>query len=197
MEKCITIGREFGSGGRELGLRLASELHIPFYDKELISLAAEKGTLSPVILEEYEERVFRPAYFSYRPALIGYYQQPISDKIFLEQFHIIKELAEQGPCVIVGRCADYALKDKAVNVFVHADMASRIKRKLEMDIGVPEDKMERHINRVDRKRKSYYRHYTDQIWGMAKNYDLTVDTTDIGVEGAVKVVLAYLNLEDK
>lgn len=109
MKKVITISREFGSGGREVGLRIAKELYIPFYDKELVHLAAEKGGVAPKIIEAYEESVVRGRLFTPRPALFGFYGQSLPDQIYLKQFHLILELANQGPCVIVGRCTDYIL----------------------------------------------------------------------------------------
>lgn len=192
MDKIITIGREFGSGGREIGLKVANLLKVPFYDKELISVAAEQGELSPEFLNEFEESVVRAPLFSPRTGLFSIYQQSMTDKIFLAQFHIIKSLAQQGPCVIVGRCADYVLKKQAVNIFVHADISARVQRKLSLDIGVPENKMEQHILATDKKRQQYYQHYTDQVWGDARNYQLCIDTTDVGVDGGVDLALCYL-----
>lgn len=192
MKKAITIGREFGSGGRETGLKVAEALKIPFYDKELISLAAERGELAPAVVEEYEETVVHAGYCFPRPALFASYSQPITDKIFIDQYHAIQELAKQGPCVIVGRCSDYVLKDDAINVFIHANMASRMKRKLALNIGVAEKDMENHIRSIDKKRSKYYHHHTDKIWGMAQNYHLCIDTSCIGVSGAVEMILHYL-----
>lgn len=192
MSHIITISREFGSGGREVGLKLADALQIPFYDKEIISLAAEQGTLSPAILEEYEETVSHPAFFSPRPGLFTIYQQSLTDKIYLEQRRVIQTLAEQGSCVIVGRCADAILKGKSVNVFIHADLSARVQRKLSLNIGVPPEQMERHIKSVDKKRKDYCRHYTDQAWGAAQNYHLCVNTTMLSTEAAAEVILCYL-----
>lgn len=192
MSHIITISREFGSGGREVGLRLADALHIPFYDKEIIFLAAEQGNLSPAILEEYEETVSHPAFFNPRPGLFTIYQQSLTDKIYLEQRRVIQNLAEKGPCVIVGRCADAILNGKSVNVFIHADLSVRVERKLSLDIGVPKEEMERHIQSVDKKRKEYCRHYTDRIWGAAQNYHLCVSTSELSTEAAAEVILCCL-----
>lgn len=192
MSYIITIGREFGSGGREIGLRVAEALHIPFYDKEIITLIAEKGELAHDVLEKYEESVMHTGFLSPRPALFTSYTQPLSDKIFMQQYKAIQELAEQGACVIVGRCADYVLNGKSINVFVHADMPARIQRKRVLNIDVPEKDMEKHIRNVDKKRRNYYYHYTDRTWGMSQNYDLCIDTTKIGIKGGVEMILHYL-----
>lgn len=194
MNKVITIGREFGSGGREIGLRLAEKLNIPFYDKEIISLTAQDGGFSPDFVASYEES-YTP-YFNPSITLgsvFAVYEQPISDKIFLAQTHVIKSLAASGPCVIVGRCADYILRDTAIKVFVYANMEDRIKRKLAMDIGVPEQNMRKHILSVDKKRLKYYQYYTDATWGALSNYHLCVNTSGVGIQGAVLVVLCYLS----
>ena len=191
MEKVITIGREFGSGGREIGLKVAETLQIPFYDKELISMAAEQGELAPTVVEHYEETVMHTGFYLARPALFNIYSQPITDKIFIDQYHAIQKLAKQGVCVIVGRCSDYVLKDAAINVFVYAEMGTRIRRKLALDIGIAERDMEKHIRTVDKKRSEYYRCYTEQLWGKAQNYHLCVDTSAIGVAGAVEMILQY------
>lgn len=196
MSSIVTIGREFGSGGREVGLKVASALNIPFYDKEIIALIAEKGEISRDVLETYEENVSRTSFYMpyARNALFLSYSQPLTDKIFIQQYQAIQELAKQGPCVIVGRCADYALKDKSVNVFIHADMSCRIRRKLALNIGVAEKNMEKHIRSIDKKRKEYYSHYTDQLWGLAQNYNLCVDTSVVGTDGGADIILKFLKL---
>lgn len=193
MNKIITIGRQFGSGGREVGLRLAQELGIPFYDKELVSLAAQQGELSPGILEQYEESTSIPLSLYASSGIYAMYQQPITEQIYCAQYNIIKELASKGPCVIVGRCADYILKGQTVNVFVHADLPTRIQRKVEMGIGVPPEKMKAHILATDKKRKHYYQHYTSQDWGRMENYDLCLNTSLVGIEGSVATILSYLS----
>jgi cytidylate kinase len=191
MKRIITVSREFGSGGREVGLQLAQALHIPFYDKELIALAAKAGGLSPAILEQYEEAALKTNFITARPALFALYQQPITDKIFVAQCHVIRKLAEQGPCVIVGRCADYVLQDSVLNVFVHADMPAKVRRKLSMDTGIPESEMEKHILLTDKKRQKYYAYYTNQVWGEAKNYHLSVNSSMTGIQGCIETILCY------
>lgn len=188
MNKVITIGREFGSGGREIGLKLAEKLEIPFYDKELISIAAKDNGFSPELLDAYDEKVCG-AYFS---GIFGIYQQPLTDQIYLAQCKVIKQLADKGPCVIVGRCADHVLEGESINVFVHADIGFRVKRKNEMDTGVAPEKMKSHILSVDKQRKKYYEFYTGRKWGMSQHQHLCVDTTHVGVDGAARTIYAYV-----
>lgn len=190
--RTITIGREFGSGGREVGLKVATALNIPFYDKELISLAAEKGEMSPDFLEKYEESVAHAPFFLPRSGVFSAYQQPMTDKIYLSQFQIIQSLAAKGPCVIVGRSAGYVLKETALKVFIRADLSARVQRKLALGIDIPEDKMPQHIQAIDKKRSQYYQHYTDQIWGDVRNYNLCIDTTEIGTDGGSELIMCYL-----
>lgn len=189
MDRIITIGRQFGSGGHEVGLKLAERLGIPFYDNELIELAAKDSNLSEKFFEQAEEnapnRFFRPTYMVY--------QMPMSDQVFIAQSKVIKLLAEKGPCVIVGRCANYVLEEYPVfSVFIHAPMKDRIQRKLSMDIGVPEEKMEAHIKAVDKNRKKYYNYYTDRVWDNIMNYDLSINSSEIGIEGCVDLIEEYL-----
>lgn len=193
MNKVITIGREFGSGGREIGLWLAEKLNIPFYDKELITNAAKEGVLAAEVMEKYEESVMRGHTFSPNSrGLYAYYQKPITDQIYLAQSKIIRELADAGPSVIVGRCADYVLEGNSIKIFVHADLTSRIQRKIDKDIGVPAKAMQRHILSVDKKRKKYYEYYTDRRWGMMEHYHLCIDTTKIGIDGCVETIISYV-----
>lgn len=192
MKQVITISRQFGSGGCELGLHLAEALHIPFYDKELIHLAAEQEQLSPNILAEYEESVVRTGGFLPRAKLFSVYQQTMTDKIYVAQYRIIKALAEQESCVIVGRCANYVLEGRSINLFIHADLSARIQRKLALNLGIPEEQMPQHIRGVDKMRKQYYQHYTGRVWGNAQDYDLCIDSTQIGAEGSAELALCYL-----
>ena len=191
MNQVITIGREFGSGGHEIGLKLAQHLGIPFYDNEIISLAAKESNMAEKFFEQAEDnppnRYFRPTYMVY--------EIPMSDQVFLSQSRVIKYLAEKGPCVIVGRCADYVLSDHdTIDLFIYAPMEERIHRKLSMDIGVPPEKMEAHIKSVDKKRAKYYNYYTDNRWGEAKNYNLCINSGKIGVDGSVTLIEEYLRL---
>ncbi len=188
MNKVITVSRQFGSGGREFGIKLANALGIPFYDKELISMAAEDSNLSAEFMRHHEESA--PGLLS--RTLYSYYQMPMTDQIYIAQSNLIKRLAQEGPCVIIGRCSDVILED-SVKIYVHAPLAKRVERKLSMDTGVSAEKMEDHIRATDKKRKKYYEYYTDQKWGMAENHNLCLDSGLIGVDGCVETALTYLS----
>ena len=185
MDKVITISREFGSGGRELGVKLADKLGIPFYDKELISMAADDINIAEDAFQHYDEHIV--------------VHDPLdrqSDQIFVAQSNVIRRLASYGPCIIVGRCADMILTD-SLNLFIYAKMKDRIRRMLELESEAESDgkEMERRIREVDRKRKEYYQYYTGNTWGRAQNYHLCLDSGPVGVEGCLRAVLAYLGEE--
>ena len=192
--KVITIGREFGSGGREVGVKLAERLGIPFYDKEIITLAAEQGGLNEKFIAANEEKAPNAgvgglsrisfASFSFQPTF--------SDTIFIAQCDVIRQLAAQGPCVIVGRCAEYVLKEDAFKCFICGTMPYKMARKRAM---APEkadytyEEMAKYMNDIDKQRKKYHEHYTDLEWKDASNYDLCINTDLIGCDGAVDLIL--------
>ena len=195
--RVITIAREFGSGGREIGIKLAERLNIPFYDKELLKLASSDGGFAEGFLAANEEKapVFNAPSFG-RMSLSSFYQPSLSDTIFLEQSKIIRELAARGPCVIVGRCADYVLREAgSVDVFISASMPYRINRKRAI---APEKKdfsdeeMEKFIRDTDKQRLKYYEHYTGRRWGRVENYHLCLFVDNVGVNGAVETIITYL-----
>lgn len=186
----ISIGRKYGSGGREIGKRLAKELGIDFYDKELITLAAKESGFSEEILRENDENHNGSFLYS---IVMGTYtggnNLPLNHKLFLAQFDTIKKLASEKSCVIIGRCADYALEydPNCVKVFIHADIDSRIRRAVE-EYGVDPDKVEDVIKKTDKKRESYYNFYTGRKWGLMENYDLTINSSVSGIDGAVEII---------
>ncbi len=194
MSVIVTISREFGSGGREIGLLLAKKMKIPFYDRELITSAAEKGGLSPTVLSEYEEKVFSDFYrFSAEASIFSnYYYQPITDKIYFAQRKTILELAAMGPCVIVGRCSDYILKDEAAHIFIKADLQYRINRRLKADPSSSYEAVKNSILSADKSRRKYYEYYTGHKWGSAENYHLALDTSYIDSEGSAETILTYV-----
>lgn len=192
MDKVITVSRQFGSGGREFSIKLAKALGVPFYDKDLISMAAQDSNLSEDFLRHYEESA--PSIFS--RTLYSYYQMPMTDQIYIAQSNLIKRLAEEGPCVIVGRCAD-AILENSIKIYIHAPLDKRVARKIAMDIGIPADKMEEHVKATDKKRKKYYEYYTDKKWGMAENHHLCMDSGLAGVDGCVDCALAYIERSAK
>ncbi len=190
----ITIAREYGSGGRLIGEALAKSLDIPFYDKELILLAAKKSGLS----EEYIRRTEQVKSASFLYSLYMTSQVlPMSDQIFLVQSKIIRELADMGPCVIVGRCADYVLRsyDNCMNVFIHAPMEERIRRAQE-EYGDEVNNMEDYIRKQDKRRSSYYNYFSQNKWGNAHNYHLSISST-IGIDRTTELIkaaaLVFLN----
>lgn len=193
MNKVITVSREFGSGGRELGVKLADALGIPFYDKELISMAADDINIAEEAFRRYDEHIVveDPLDRNFYHAFSDIYQVPMSDQIFVAQSNVIRRLASHGPCVIVGRCADRILED-SVNLFVHAKMSWRAERVMAEEGGSDRKETERHIREIDEKRKDYYQYYTGNTWGKAQNYHLCLDTGLAGVDGCLKAVLSYL-----
>ena len=186
----ISIGRQYGSGGREIGKRLAEMFNIGFYDKELITLAARESGFSEEILKENDENHNGSFLYS---LVMGTYtggdNLPLNHKLFLAQFDTIKKLASEKSCVIIGRCADYALEynPNCLKVFVHADIDSRIKRAID-EYGVSPDKVEDVIKKTDKKRESYYNFYTGKKWGLMQNYDLTINSSFSGIDGAVAAI---------
>lgn len=192
----LTIGREYGSGGREIGKKVAQLLNIPFYDNELIALAAKESGMSKEVFEKVDETAASSLLYSIvsgtymfgnhlGPAL----DLPINDKLFIAQSDIIKGIAKKGSCVIVGRCADYILKDNpnCINLFVHASLKARVNRATS-EYHMPLEKAEAQVLKIDKKRATYYNYYTGEKWGMARNYHLCVDSGMLGIEAAATVV---------
>lgn len=187
----ITIAREYGSGGRLIGEELAKHLGIPFYDKELILLAAKKSGFSEEYIRRSEQ--IKSASFLYSLYMTSQVL-PMSDQIFLVQSKIIQELAEQGPCVIVGRCADYVLRNNpnCMNVFIHAPVEERIRRATE-EYGETSANMEDFVRKQDKKRSSYYNYFSQNKWGSAKNYHLAVNST-LGISQTAKLIQDAVNV---
>lgn len=192
----ITIGRQYGSGGREIGQKLAKELNIPFYDKELLSIAAKESGIAKELFESNDEKPNNSFLYSLVMGNYGTTDLPLNHKIFLAQFDAIRKVAEEGPCVIVGRCADYALEQNfnCVNVFVHADMKTKVDRVI-ASYGVPTDKAEDKIIKTDKQRAKYYEFYTGKKWGNLENYDLTLNSTAIGIDNCVKLIKEYVEIK--
>ena len=185
--RIITISREFGSGGRTIGKRTAEALGIPCYDRELIQKLAAKSAFSEVYIEDTGESApggFLASAFSHR-----YGEPNNADYLWKVQYQVITELAEQGPCVIVGRCADYILQDKAdcLRVFIHADMKFRARRIVE-EYGEREASPEQRLREKDKRRAAYHRFYTDMKWGHAQNYDLTLNSGTLGIDRCVDII---------
>lgn len=198
----ITIGRQFGSGGRAIGKQVAQALDIPFYDKELIKQMAKESGLSHEILDDYDEKPTNSFLYSlslgaytYGNSLTGIPEMPMSDKIFVIQSDVIKNIAKQGSCVIVGRCAESILKDvvPCLSVFIHTDFDSRIKRVSEYE-NISHDEAAEQIRKTDKKRASYHNYYSDLKWGAATSYDLCINSK-IGIENAAKLIIDCFSMK--
>ena len=206
----ITIERQYGSGGHLIGEKLAESLGIPFYDSELIKVAAKESGICEEIFESFDEKPTTSFLYSLvmDPYSLGYnsnsFDLPLNHKVFLAAFDTIKELASKGPCVFVGRCADYALAGDpdCVSVFIHADMDFRLKRiKADSDKEFKDDnKVIDFINKTDKKRANYYNYYSSKKWGDARSYDFCLDSSVLGIDKTVDMIIEYLKIrypEDK
>lgn len=195
----FTIGRQYGSGGKEIGMKVAEKLGIKCYDRELLELAAKDSGLCQELFENHDEKPTNSFLYSLvmDTYSLGYSSSsymdiPINHKVFLAQFDSIKKLAEQGPCVIVGRCADYALEDlpNCVSVFVHGNIKARAER-ISRIYNLSLEKATDLILKTDKRRSSYYNYYSNKKWGDAKSYQLCVDSSAIGIEGAVEQIIDF------
>jgi len=192
----ITIGRQLGSGGREIGQKVAARLGIPFYDKELIRIASKESGLK----EEFFERVDEQKHFSLFPGLLGirtaitddffsnYYLS--NETLFKIQSDVMRKLAEEGSCIFVGRCADYVMKEQrdCLNVFISADMDDRIRRISESH-KITEGKAREMIEKTDKGRSGYYHYFSGKTWGAAESYHLCINSSLLGIEETVKLLL--------
>ena len=193
----ITISRQYASGGKEIGQKVAKKLGIPFYDKELITLAAKESGFTQEMFEKADERATSSLLYS---LLMGSYAfgsttstpntLPINDQLFLIQSNLIKKAANEGPCVIVGRCANYVLHEKknCLSVFVHADKTSRLQRAIQ-EYSLPENKAAETLVKKDKQRAAYYNFYASQRWDDLDNYDLTLNSSTLGVDNAVELIV--------
>ena len=203
MNTIITIGRQYGSGGREIGQKIAEYYGIPFYDKEILKLAAKDSGICEEMFENFDEKPTTSFLYSLvmDPYALGYnaasFDMPLNQKVFLAAFDTIKKIAEEGPCVIVGRCADYALREREnrLNVFIHAPMTYK-KQRIHDYYEIPMPKVKEEAIRMDKQRASYYNYYTSQKWGDLKNYDLCIDSSIFGIDGAVEMIKKAIELKE-
>lgn len=189
--RIVTIGRQFGSGGREIGERLAAEIGIPFYNNELIDMAVDYGNLDSEQLKKADEK--RPGSLLYTifensNAKTGYHL-PVQDAMYNLQSGVIRSLAEEESCVIVGRCADFVLKGRkdTISVFINADIEYRIGRIMRRD-SISEKEALVKIKKMDKERSYYYNYYTDQKWGSMESYDVAINSSKLGIEGCVEIL---------
>lgn len=192
--KIITITRQYGSGGREIGEQLAKKLGIEFYDNKLLELAAENSGIHKNHFHENDEK--RTNSFLY--LLSTTYGQggiPFDDTLFFAQLNTIQKIASQQDCLIMGRCADYALRDfnNVLNLYIGAPLEYRVKRAIEV-YGIEEKHAESYVKRIDKQRTSYYNYYTDKRWGQPQNYQLCLDSSVLGIDGTAKLIEDFVKM---
>lgn len=200
MNRIITISRQYGSGGREIGARLADKFKIPFYDNELIARAAKESGFSEAVFENAEKKATNSLLYSIAMGMnaygnqdIGFTHLSLDDQVYLAQANVIRKVAKEGPCVIVGRCADYILRDfvNVTNVFIWADLKFRKERAVK-HYNLPENKAEDEIIKNDKRRANYYNYHASEKWGKAENYHLSIRSDYVGIDHAVEMIAAYV-----
>lgn len=201
MNKVITITRQFGSGGREIGKKLAEAYGIPFYDNEIISRAAKDTGFAEAAFERAEDKASNSLLYSIAMGMnvfssqdVGFSGLSLDDRIFLAQSKVIRNVAKEGPCVIVGRCADYILKNQenVVNLFIRATLDFRIKRAIEVE-GIPKEKSAEMVMKKDKSRANYYKYHAGERWDNVLNYDFAIRSDLCGIDGTVACLKAYLD----
>lgn len=201
MNKVITITRQYGSGGREIGRKLAEAYDVPFYDNEIISRAAKETGFAEAAFERAEDKASNSLLYSIAMGMnvfsnqeVGFSGLSLDDRIFLAQSKVIRNVAEEGPCVIVGKCADYILKDRenVVNLFINATLDFRIKRAVEVD-GISQNKSAETVMKKDKSRANYYKYHSGERWDNVLNYDMAIRSDLCGIDGTVACLKAYLD----
>lgn len=196
----ITIGRQYGSGGREIGEKLAKALQIKCYDKEILSEASKNSGLCEEIFHNNDEKPTSSFLYSLVMDVTGnsysgaaYLDMPLNHKVFLAQFHTIQQIAEKESAIFIGRCADYALADNPdlIRIFVHAPMEARITR-ISGIHNLTENKAKEIIQKTDKKRSSYYNYYSNGKWGDSANYDLSINSSLLGIDATVEVLKDFI-----
>ena len=195
----ITIARQYGSGGREIGEKVAKLLGLPLYDKELITDAAAKGSLNEEIIKKADESAANSLLYTLAMGsnVLGTtmhfgYKMPLNDKLFILQSEVIKEYAKNGSCVIIGRCADYVLRDEPniLRLFIYGDLDHRQARVMERHPELKSSQVIDVINKTDKRRSSYYNFYTGNKWGKYDNYDMTINSSTLGIDHTAQVIAA-------
>lgn len=205
-EKTIfTIGRQFGSGGRMVGKKLAERLGIPYYDKELLAMAAKDSGFSEDLFRNADEKPASSLLYSLvmgnypmSSGTLGFNEMPLNDQLFLIQSNTIRKVAAKESCIIIGRCGDYILKDNPdlISVFIHAPLSARVKRAVEV-YGVPSDRAEDVCLKNDKSRANFYNYYSDRKWGMCRTYSISLDSELIGIDGCVDEIIHFKELVEK
>lgn len=205
MRTIITIGRQYGSAGHQIGRALADELGIAYYDKELLERAAKESGMCEELFENHDERptnsflyslVMDTYSFGYGASSLS--DMPLNQKVFLAQFNAIRKIAEEGPCVMIGRCADYALAENpnCLSIFIHADLQLRIRR-IATKYDLTDAKAKDKILKTDKRRSSYYNYYTSRKWGDIDSYNLSFDSGLLGVNGTVEMIKKAVEWKEK
>ncbi|MEG2344642.1 MAG: cytidylate kinase-like family protein [Anaerovoracaceae bacterium] len=201
-DQIVTISREFGSGGRLIGKKLADHMGVPYYDKELLNRIAEESGFSREMMEEAEMKAKSTFFYSLSSALgsgeSGSDGLSLNERFFIAQFETIRRVAEEGSCVIVGRCADYVLRGikGTTNIFIYAETEDKIKRAIE-EYGVSEKDVKRIMSDTDKARANYYNYHTGNKWGAHVNYNLSIDSGYISIDNSVKLIETYLELKSE
>ena len=198
-EAIITIGREYGSGGHDIGKLVAKMLDVPFYDREIITLAAKTSGICQELFENHDEKNVPSYLYSLMPgigdipSIGGASDLPLNHRIFMAQFEAITKIASQGPCVIVGRCGNYVLKGHAnlVNTFIYGDLDARIARIMQVE-NLPFPKAKEQVHKVDKQRQSYYNFFADGNWGHRSNYNLMVNSSHVSQESVARAIIEYI-----
>ena len=200
----ITIGREFGSAGREIGYKIADDFGIKLYDKEMLNRAAKESGICEELFEAHDEKPTNSFLYSLVMDTYSlgyssgsYTDMPINHKVFLAQFDAIKKIASEGPCILVGRCADYALEefDNVLTVFIHAKMEARIRR-IARIYNLTDAKAKEMIQKTDKQRSSYYNYYTNKKWSDAESYDICLDSSVLGIEGTAEAIKQLVAIKE-
>ena len=200
----ITIGRQYGSGGNEIGRKLAEELGIDFYDKNILRMNSDESGIKESYFHLADEKAGSRLLYRIVSGMTPEMREPSfgsdlisADNLFRFQSEVIRKLAEEQSCVIVGRCADYVLEDaddiELVRVFIYADMDARIRRVREKELYTPED-VRKNVKRIDKERRNYYRYYTGRGWADPENYDLLINTSTTGIKGSVRRIEEYIKI---
>lgn len=196
----ITIARQYGSGGREIGEKVAKILGIPLYDRELIADAAAKGNLNEEIIKKADESAANSLLYTLAMGsnVLGTtmhfgYKMPLNDKLFILQSEVIKEYAATGSCVVIGRCADYVLRDEPniLRLFIYGDIEHRQARVLERHNELKSSQVIDVINKTDKRRSSYYNFYTGNKWGKYDNYDMAINSSTLGIDGTAEFIAEF------
>lgn len=195
MKSIITISRQYGSGGRFIAKKLAEKLGVDYYDNELITMAAKESGYSEAIFEKAEQLSTHSFLYSLSMfgSVDGIYGLPLADKVYIAQSDIIKKCADKGPCVIVGRCSDYVLKeyDNVINFFIYSDEEHKVDRAVKY-YGLDAEKASSELKKKDKKRANYYNYYTSQTWGAYENYHMSINSDAVGIDAAVDILAAFV-----